>query len=181
MTNRRLGCLWLAGFIATILAANVLIERFGVVSVGFGLTAPAGVYAAGLAFCLRDMVHDTLGRRWVLVAIAAGALLSWAISDGVTLPGGLVPLALASGIAFGLSELCDFAVYAPLRERRWTLAVLLSGIVGAVVDSIIFLMLAFNSLAFLPGQVWGKVLMVGLAALVLSMTRRGFAWKLSQR
>jgi hypothetical protein len=43
----------LAAYIATIPAANWAVTRFGVVPVGFGLLAPAGVYAVGIALVLR--------------------------------------------------------------------------------------------------------------------------------
>src|SRR5262245_52530077 len=115
-----------AGYLATIVLANWAIGRFGFVPVGFGLLAPAGVYCAGLAFTLRDLTQEAVGRAWCAVAILAGALLSLLLSDG--------RIALASGAAFLLSELADFAVYQPLRERRWLLAVALSNTVGAVVD-----------------------------------------------
>jgi queuosine precursor transporter len=150
-------------YISTVFLANWAIETFGIVGVGFGLNAPAGVYFAGLAFTLRDITHDTLGRRWVLAAIVAGALLSTIVSP---------QFALASGAAFLLSELFDFAVYAPLRERHWMGAVVASNIVGLVADSILFLWLAFGSLAFLEGQVVGKAWMTLLAVPVLMLWRR---------
>jgi uncharacterized PurR-regulated membrane protein YhhQ (DUF165 family) len=55
-----------------------------------------------------------------------------------------------------LSELADFAVYTPLQRRGLVLAVIASAGVGLVVDSIVFLSLAFGSLEFLAGQVVGK-------------------------
>lgn len=155
--------IWAILYLATIVGANWAIQTFGLVPVGFGLMAPAGVYFAGLALTLRDLTHDALGRRWVLAAIVAGAALSAVISPA---------FALASGVAFLLSELADFAVYAPLRERRWLLAVAASNAVGLVVDSALFLWLAFGSLDFLPGQVIGKLTMTAVAVLVLALVRR---------
>jgi queuosine precursor transporter len=58
----------------------------------------------------------------------------------------------------------DQAVYAPLWRRRLVLAVLASGLVGAAVDSALFLWLAFGSLDHLAGQVVGKTWMVAAAA-----------------
>jgi len=153
---------WLVAYIATVVLANVAVLRWGLVPVGFGLVAPAGVYFAGLAFTLRDLTQDALGRKWVLAAILIGAGLSALFSPA---------LALASAIAFLVSELLDFAVYTPLREKRWLTAVTASNVVGAVADSAIFLWLAFGSLAFLPGQVWGKLLMTALAVAVLALYR----------
>jgi queuosine precursor transporter len=82
MNKRLLGLLALAGYLSTIVFANWLITRYGAVPVGFGLVAPAGVYAAGLAFGLRDAVQELLGRWWVLPAIVAGAALSFATGAG---------------------------------------------------------------------------------------------------
>jgi uncharacterized PurR-regulated membrane protein YhhQ (DUF165 family) len=136
------------GYLLTIVLANWAIQRFGLVPVGFGLLAPAGVYFAGLAFTLRDLTQEALGRWWCVVAIVAGAGLSFLLGDG--------RIAAASGAAFLLSELADFAVYQPLRERRWLLAVFASGVVGAALDSALFLALAFGSLDFWLGQFVGK-------------------------
>jgi hypothetical protein len=158
-------------FVGTVVAANWLLETYGIVGIGLGLTAPAGVYAAGLGFGLRDALHEAGGSRFVLAAIATGAGLSWWLSDAVTIPGGHASIAVASGVAFGLAELADLAIYAPLRERRWTAAVILSNIVGAVVDSAVFLWLAFGSLDYIDGQVVGKTYMVALALPVVWLVR----------
>lgn len=163
MSSRSLGIAALVGYIVTIFAANVAITLIGTVPVGFGLMAPAGVYFAGLAFTLRDAVQETLGRRWVLVAILVGAAISAALS---------AQLALASGIAFLVSELADFAVYTPLRARSWLTAVVASNTVGVVIDSALFLWLAFGSLNFLFGQIVGKLWMTALAVGLIIIWRR---------
>ena len=155
--------LWFVAYLATVVLANVAVVLWGIVPVGFGLYAPAGVYFAGLAFTLRDTTQDALGRKWVVAAILIGAGLSALLSPA---------LALASAVAFLASELADFAVYTPLRERRWLTAVAASNVVGAVLDSAIFLWLAFGSLAFLPGQVLGKLLMTALAVTALAVARK---------
>jgi uncharacterized PurR-regulated membrane protein YhhQ (DUF165 family) len=154
---------WALAYIATIFGANLLITHVGVVPVGFGLVAPAGVYCAGLAFTFRDLTQDTLGRAWTFGAIVIGAGLSALLSP---------QLALASGTAFLLSELADLAVYTPLRERHWLAAVAVSNTVGLLVDSVLFLLLAFGSLEFLPGQIVGKWWMTALAVAVLWLWRR---------
>jgi queuosine precursor transporter len=158
-----LGCLLL--YVGTIFAANWAITRFGLVSVGFGLVAPAAVYFVGLAFTLRDLTQNLLGRRWVVIAILLGAAASWGVSSH---------FAVASGIAFLASETADFLVYTPLAERRWLTAVAASNVVGTVVDSVIFLWLAFGSLTLLRGQVVGKLWMTVAAVTVLAMARRRF-------
>lgn len=157
------GYLFLVGYIGCIFAANWAIQKFGIVPVGFGLMAPAGVYFVGLSFTLRDLTQDSLGKAWVVGAIVVGAGLSALVSPA---------FALASGLAFLFSEGADFAVYTPLRERNWGAAVIASNVVGLVFDSILFLWLAFGSLEFLPGQIVGKAWMTLFAVAVLYPMRR---------
>jgi queuosine precursor transporter len=152
----------LAAYVGTVFGANWALTAFGLVPVGFGLMAPAGVYFAGLAFTFRDLTQEQLGRGWTFGAILAGAALSALLSP---------QLALASGTAFLVSETADLLVYTPLRRRHWLGAVALSNTVGLVLDSVLFLWLAFGSLAFLPGQVVGKAWMTALAVLFLWATR----------
>lgn len=152
----------LIGYILTIFAANWAITTFGLVPVGFGLLAPAGVYFAGLAFTLRDIVQEQLGKRWALAAILIGSALSALLSG---------PLALASGAAFLLSELLDFAVYTPLRKRSWLAAVAVSNVAGLIADSVLFLLLAFGSLDFLAGQVVGKLWITAATVVLLAYLR----------
>jgi uncharacterized PurR-regulated membrane protein YhhQ (DUF165 family) len=159
------GVVALLGYIAVIFAANWAVQRFGLVSVGFGLVAPAGVYFVGLAFTLRDLVQNILGRWVSVLAIVVGAGVSAAVSPS---------LALASGLAFFCSELADFLVYTPLLRRGWLVALVPANLVGCVVDSVVFLSLAFGSLTLLGGQVVGKAWMTGLAVLLLAPVRRWY-------
>jgi uncharacterized PurR-regulated membrane protein YhhQ (DUF165 family) len=159
-------------FVATVWLANWLLARYGIVDIGFGLQAPAGVFAVGIAFTLRDIVHRSLGRTAVFACIAAGCALAYLIEAGGTIPGGLVPIAAASAIAFLLSETADLAVYEPLADRTFLGSVVASNTVGAIVDSALFLWLAFGSLAFMQGQVVGKLYMTALAIPFLVASRR---------
>lgn len=163
----------LGAFLACIPIANYLIGNVGtkcipagpcLVPVGFGLLAPSGVLVIGAALVLRDMVHERFGSAWTVGAIIVGA----GLSAGIAPPA----LVLASGAAFLLSEAADMAVYTPLRERRLGLAVLASGVVGAVVDSAVFLWLAFGSLKYLDGQIVGKMWASLIAFAVLTWMRR---------
>lgn len=151
-------------FASTVVLANWAIATFGFVPVGFGLMAPAGVFFAGLAFTLRDLIHEVAGRKSVLAAIAIGGCLSLFIEDAGR-------VAIASAAAFTLSELADYAVYAPMRKRGWLRAVAASNTVGLVADSALFLLLAFGSLAYLEGQIVGKGYMTIIAIIVLGGAR----------
>lgn len=165
------GYIFLALFIGTILLANWLIGNVGTVCppnspclipVWPGIMAPSGVLAIGIGFTLRDLVQRRLGLAWTFGGIAIGALLSSLLSPA---------LALASGAAFLLSELLDLFVYTPLQQKNLYAAVIASNIVGLIVDSAVFLMLAFGSLAFIEGQIIGKLWMTLLALPVLRWIR----------
>ena len=160
-------------FLLTIPAANWMIGNVGtacpaggpcLLPVWPGILAPSGVLMAGLALVLRDGVQALLGVRWSILLILAGGALS-----GLLAPGALI---LASTVAFLLSELVDLWVYTPLRERGLYAAVGLSSLAGAVVDSLLFLGLAFGSMEFLPGQVIGKLWALALAFPVLWWLRK---------
>lgn len=164
----RFGYLALLAYVLTTPLANWLISHAGtvcvpngpcLVPVGFGLMAPSGVLMIGAALVLRDLVQRTLGWRWGLGAIAAGAVLSWFVAAPA--------IVVASVAGFVLSELADFAIYTPLAKRRLWLAVLVSSAAGAVVDSGVFLWLAFGSLDLIEGQILGKLWMSLAAALVI--------------
>lgn len=166
------GFAFLAAFGLCIPAANWLISNVGtdclptgpcLIPVAPGISAPSGVTMVGMALVFRDLVQRRLGRNWALVAIFAGTALSAFVS-----PSSLV---IASGTAFFLSELADFAVYTPLQHRGFILAVAASSVIGSVVDSVVFLWLAFGDLSFLPGQVIGKTWMVIIALPLLYWLR----------
>jgi queuosine precursor transporter len=167
------GLVALVLFLACIPLANWLIGNVGTVCVpngpclipvAPGLMAPSGVVVIGAALVLRDVVHRLLGSTWALAAILAGAALSLGIAPPA--------LVVASATAFLLSELADFAVYAPLQRRRLLLAMLASSAVGLVVDSVVFLWLAFGSLDYVSGQVVGKTWALLLAFPLVRLLRR---------
>ena len=156
--------LYAVAFLATILAANYATTEYGMVPVGFGLTATAGTYLAGLSFILRDAVQDAYGKRWAVALIIAGAAMSYLVSAPF--------IALASGVAFLISEAADLAVYTPLRRRGYIRAAVASNVVGAVVDTIVFLWIAgFPIVAALPGQMVGKLAVTALVVALVAAVR----------
>jgi uncharacterized PurR-regulated membrane protein YhhQ (DUF165 family) len=169
----REGILFLVLFALTIPAANWLIGNVGtacvpqgpcVVPVAPGLLAPSGVTMVGVALVLRDLVQRRLGTALSALAILAGSGLS-----AFCAPAALV---FASAMAFLLSEFADLVVYTPLARRRLLTAVIASSCAGLVVDSIVFLWLAFGSLEFLAGQIVGKAWMVLLSIPLVAWLRR---------
>jgi uncharacterized PurR-regulated membrane protein YhhQ (DUF165 family) len=179
VTMKREARRWIEGFIFLVLfcltvpAANWMILHVGTVCkpdapclipVAPGLMAPSGVLMIGVSFILRDLVQRRLGVVASVAAILIGASLS-----GLFAP---VALVSASATAFLISELIDLAVYTPLARRRMMLAVVASSFVALVVDSMIFLWLAFGSLEFLAGQAIGKSWMVLLSLPLIAMLRK---------
>ncbi|EJW89156.1 membrane protein containing DUF165 [gut metagenome] len=173
ISQRALGWLSLLLFILTIPVGNWAVTNIGLVCVKDGpclipvapnMMAPSAVLLAGFALVLRDAVQSLLGKSWTLLAIVMGAAISGFLSDPVIVVG--------STCAFLFSELADFAVYTPLRERHLSAAIVASGLVGSIVDSFIFLSLAFGSLEFVIGQVIGKFWMSLIAGGILIMYRR---------
>ncbi|MEU1372005.1 VUT family protein [Streptomyces sp. NPDC005803] len=155
----------LTAYISTIPVANWLVANIGPVDVGFGYQAPAGVYMVGLALILRDAVQQLLGRRSALYAVATGAAVSYLLADQA--------LALASVAGFVVSELADTLVYTWLRGRRLLVgAVLAASAAGLVLDSVLFLGIAFHSQEFLAGQILAKTYMTLAAVAAIAAYRR---------
>lgn len=169
-------------YAATIPLANWFISHVGTQSfpggphtipVGFGYQAPSGVLWIGVALVARDWIQMAAGKRAVLAAIAIGVALSYLVNPAV---------ATASAVAFALGELADFAVYTPLADRRHVFsAVALSGAVGGLIDSLVFLQIAFGSTMFWQGQFIGKVGISLLGGAVMVAVRRAVSDRLDPK
>ena len=167
MTKRTLTAL--AAYMATIPAANWMIQHVGsqsfpsgphTIPVGFGFSAPSGVLLIGVALAARDYIQRTAGKSAALLAIAVGVALSYVVNPAI---------ATASAAAFLLGELADFAVFTPISRHNLPAAVLASGVIGGVIDSLVFLQLAFGSTQYWQGQVIGKTLVaLGCALSVIA-------------
>ena len=160
-------------FMATVPAANWLIHNVGTVCVpngpclipvAPGVMAPSGVLVVGVALVLRDLLQKQYGPWPVVCAIIAGSALSYVLSSPA--------VAIASAVAFLVSELTDTWVFSYFLRWRLLAAVVASGIAGAVVDSLVFLTIAFGSLQFMPGQVIGKLYATAAAGLFLMTYKR---------
>jgi uncharacterized PurR-regulated membrane protein YhhQ (DUF165 family) len=156
-----------AVYVGAIALANYLIVHgfpgatatpFGTytVPVGFGLVAPAGTYMIAVSWPARDILQRSGGRLIGIVAIFVGAAVSWWVSNPA--------IAVASGGTLLISETCDFLVYTPLQKRWFVPAVVASGIVAAVVDSVIFINWAGLPTSQIPGLIVGKLWIVTLVA-----------------
>lgn len=171
MTKRAAGAGLLAVYIASIVAANWLTTRYGLIRIAPGLYATAGTLAVGGVIMTRDFLQDALGRAIVLAAIVAGAGLSWVLSSH--------QIAVASGVTFLVAESLEFAVYTPLRKRygwgtgRWGGVVAVANLTGAVADTFLFLWLAGFPITVpvVGGQLAGKAY-VTVACILLGVVLR---------
>lgn len=151
-------------YVGLAVLANWLASRY-IVAVPFTpYVAPAGVFCIGAALVLRDWLQQLAGLRWTLPLIPAAGALSYAAGElfGWT---GIERIAIASVVAFCVSEAIEAAVFTPLRRRRLTLAVALSATVGNALDSYLFLWIAFGSQSYFAGNFVGKAeaITVGVA------------------
>lgn len=147
----------ITAYLATIPLANWMISNIGTqffpggphtIPVGFGYNAPSGVLMIGIAMFLRDIVQNLYGRTTTLQVMAFGVALSYFVNPAV---------ATASAVAFACGELADFFIFTKLRNKTLVGAVISSGTVGGIIDSFLFLQIAFGSTMFWQGQVIGKI------------------------
>jgi uncharacterized PurR-regulated membrane protein YhhQ (DUF165 family) len=112
---------------------------------GGGVFQPLAV-VTGLVLVVRDFAQRELG-HWVFAAMAVGLLFS-----AMTTP---LAIVAASGIAFLISEIADWAVYT-FTKRPLSQRVLLSSAIGAPLDSAIFL---YGANMVTPGVfAWGTAI-----------------------
>ncbi|MEU5946291.1 VUT family protein [Micromonospora sp. NPDC047465] len=153
-----------AAYIATIATANLATTHFNLVHLG-PIAVTAGTFAIGLSFVARDALHESAGRRRiVLAAIAAAAAISGALSPA--------QLVVASGLTILAAELADMAVFTRLRERHRLGAWIASNVVAAPIDSVLFLWLAGFPLAGWWGQTAVKVAVGTLIPLLFARALR---------
>lgn len=126
-------------YLAAIVAANLSIAHWG---------PKAAVYNAflfiGLDLVTRDRLHDLWRGRLIrnmALLIAAGSALSYVLGQWLGTGPFVARIALASAIAFGAAATADALAYHYLRKRDWYERVNGSNIVGAGVDSLVFVAL----------------------------------------
>lgn len=159
-----------AAFVALAVFANWLASKY-VVTVPFtDYLAPAGVFCIGAALVLRDWIQQLAGLWWSLALVVIGGAASYLIGDlaGWT---SLQKIAVASLVAFLVSETVEAVVFTPLRNRSLTVGVVASGMVGNALDSWLFLTLAFGSTAFFWGNFIGKAEMIIVGGSITALRR----------
>ena len=107
----------------------------------------------GLIFILRDFAQKEIGHK-VFVAMLIGAFLSYIMANPY--------IALASLVAFLVSETVDWGVYSftkkPLQER-----ILISSLISTPIDSAIFLLMIGNFSVLATTTMFVSKMMAALA------------------
>lgn len=124
------------GYLLAIVIVNFAFTYLPMLELPFDQAVPYGTFLVGFIFVLRDLAQREIGHK-VLAVMAVGVILSYLLADPF--------VAVASAVAFAISEIIDWAVYTitkkPLRER-----ILLSSCASTPVDSFVFMsMLGFFS------------------------------------
>ena len=120
-------------YVLVFAAANVVTAATTPAEIGPWLVT-WGTWFVGFAFILRDAVHLRLGRQGAYACLGVGVVLaaitSWALGDTLL-------VLVGSCAAIAVSEAADTEVFARLREHLGV-GVGASGIVGSILDSVIF-------------------------------------------
>lgn len=177
-------------YIACEIIANVTASK--PVMLPGGIIVPAAVFIYAITFTLIDLVNEKLGRQGarqvVYTAFLANLLLAVYTQFAIRLPpapfygaegqaafqsvlGSTWRIVLASLAAYLVSSLIDVQVFAWWRERvgrfKW-LRVLASNAVSTLVDSVIFILLAFGGVMPIWPLIVGKYV-VKMAVTVVSI------------
>ena len=143
--NPRLVAVLAATFVGAAAASNWAIQHVGhyngahaprTIPIGWGMEAASGVILVGVMISVRDALHEQVGIKGTLLAILIGS----AISSSLAPPA----LAVASGATMVVAESADALVYQRLRRRGRVLAAAASNIVSSLLDSAVFLLIAFG-------------------------------------
>lgn len=126
-------------FVGIMALSNLAIAHFGpwflpvTAFVGVGISLVSRDY-------LHDVWHDYRGGFWprMLGMVAAAALLSYAVDQSAGL------IALASVCALTSAALSETIVFQAVFRSRWMVRSNVSSVVGALVDSLVFPLVAFG-------------------------------------
>ncbi|TKC18980.1 VUT family protein [Robertmurraya kyonggiensis] len=161
-------------YLISIVAANVVTAAFAPMQLGVFIV-PMGTLLVGLTFIFRDLVQNQYGRKktylFIVIALVLSAIASYILGDTLL-------IVAASAISFLIAETTDTEIYTRL-NLPMNLKVLYSGIVGGLLDSVIFVIIGLSPLGagFLPweavpyaifGQVIVKTIIQGIGAAMLN-------------
>lgn len=135
----------------------------------------------GLSYPIAFLVTDVLNRRFGPGAARRVAWVGFALALFVSIWVASPRIAMASGLAYICAQLADIQVFDRLRDQRWWVAPMLSGTVGALLDTAIFFSVAFAA----TGTPWVTWMLGDLAIkLIVNLTMlapfRALMWNLAR-
>jgi uncharacterized PurR-regulated membrane protein YhhQ (DUF165 family) len=155
------------GYMSSIIIANLAVAELGLITWFGWLTFPAGAIFIGLTFSLRDFVQREWGDRDVWYFMIASTVITTFM--GLILSNLPIPLwrvAIASAIAFIISEAIDWSVYYFMKKDIiWRICV--SNIFSTPIDSILFVGIAFGSFSLFEPPVYGQTIVKYLSGLLV--------------
>jgi len=127
-------------YLASIVAVNLAFSFLPMVKLPLDQTIPVGTLLVGFIFVLRDYAQREIGGG-IYLAMVVGVILSYVMADPF--------VAVASAVAFGISELVDSLVFT-VTKKSMRDRILVSSAASTPVDSAIFLSMIgfFNWLGF---------------------------------
>lgn len=133
--------MFVAVYLVAVVVSNLILAEYGAVA-----AIPVGFFLVGLDLVLRDTIHEQWAGKglWarMLLLIAAGGALSFLVNRDAAI------IAVASSAAFVAAGITDTLIYQTLREQSWYKRSNGSNLGSALVDSAVFLTVAFG--AFMP-------------------------------
>lgn len=121
--------LYLLFYVIAIIAVNLGFLLVPLVDLGFGYFSPMALFV-GAIFVIRDFAQRAVGHL-ILLGMIAGCIISFFLASP--------QIAVASALAFAVSELVDWLVYT-FTGKPFYKRVLISSIVATPVDTGVFLM-----------------------------------------
>lgn len=155
-------------YLLVITIANVVTASFAPIQLG-ELLVPWGTVFIGATFILRDLCQEIYGRKIIYKLIVVAMVLSSVVSY---LLGDSLSVVFASCVSFLISEITDTEIYTRLKLPIH-LRVMYSGLVGGLLDSIVFVILGLspigsNALPWIaiPNAITGQVIVKSLMQLL---------------
>ena len=136
-------------YLASLIAANLILTRLGP-----DYAPLVSFIFIGLDLTLRDVLHEKWHNRNLFrnmtVLIFAGSVLSALLNSASS------QIALASFIAFLAAGIVDTLVYNKFFDRNFITKINVSNIAASVVDSFLFITIAFGG--FMPLIIGGQII-----------------------
>ena len=117
-------------YIATVVFINLAFAYIPPIVLFDGTIFTVGSVIAGLVFVTRDFAQREVGHKVVLLLMAAAGLLSYLLADPF--------VAIASIVAFAISEISDYIVYSKYKGD-FNKRVIVSSLVSVPIDTAVFL------------------------------------------